>query len=287
MTIELGIIFGLIGMLGFGLANGISKVPITRIGYIKTIFFRGIFVSLLLLAATLLFLPEINFAATYILIAIAISFLGYFPLATFFKALEVGKVGIISPIANSSVIFTILFSIIFFKESLTLVQIFSILLIVLGVILISVNFKDIKNSQILKISSGIPYALVTTLLWGVVFFLLKIPVNIIGPFLTAFILEFGIFIFSSIHLRISKISFKVPDKNVLAYIFFIAFFSGAALLAFNLGIRVSDVSIVAALTAANPLVVLVYGKLVYKEKLALQQYVAAFLILAGIILISK
>lgn len=284
--ISLGIIFGLIAMLGYGLSNPISKVPVKRIGSIKTIFFKNIFVSFLLLITLLFSLSDTNFSGTYILITFLISFVGYIPLLTFYKALKVGKVGIISPIANSSVIFTILFSIIFFKESLALTQIISIFIIISGIVLISLNFKDLKKSHLFKISSGVPFALITCLLWGLVFFLFKIPVMILGPILTSFIIEFGIMIYSGINLKIAKISFNLPKNKILIYIFFVAFFGAIGTLFFNLGVKMYDVSVVAALTFANPLVATLYGKFVYKEKLNIFQGIAIVFILVGITYIS-
>ena len=203
-----------------------------------------------------------------------------------YKAVELGKVGIVAPIANSSVIFTILFSIIFFKESLSVTQVISITFIIIGIILISIDFANIRNSSLFNIASGVPLALVTCFLWGVVFFLFKIPVNAIGPILTSFIVEFGIMIFSGLHLKISKVNVSMPDKRMIIYLFIVAFFGAVALLFFNIGITVADVSIVSAITFANPLVACLYGRVVYKEKFNLQQYGAILLILVGIILIS-
>ncbi len=273
-------------MLGFGLGNGISQVPIKKIGARRVIFFRSIFMSLILFMVLLFFLSETDFSPTYILITFVISLIGYIPLVTFYKALKIGKVGIISPIASSSVVFTILFSIIFFKESLNQMQLFAILVIIFGIVLISINFKDIKNSNLFKISSGVPFALITCVLWGLVFFLFKIPVNVLGPILTSFIIEFGNLVYSGINLKISKIGFKLPDKKTLTYIFILALCVTVGSLFYNLGIRVSDVSIVAALYSSNPLVATLYGKFVYKEKLKMQQYFAIFLMLIGIVLVS-
>ena len=286
MGISMGIIFGLISMLGFGLGNGISQVSIKKIGTRRVIFFRSIFMSLILFIVLLFFLSETDFSPTYILITFVISLIGYIPLVTFYKALKIGKVGIISPIASSSVIFTILFSIIFFKESLSIAQLFSILLIMLGIILISINFKDIRNSHLFKTSSGVPFALITCVLWGLVFFLFKIPVNVLGPILTSFIVEFGNLIYSGTNLKISKIGFQLPDKRILTYIILLAICITVGTLFYNFGIRVSNVSIIAALYSSNPLVATLYGKFVYKEKLKIQQYFAILLILIGIVLIS-
>jgi len=286
MNLSTGIIFGLIAMIGFGLSNAMSQTPSRKIGSRRTILFRNIFVSILLLITLLFFLKDSSFDLKYILIAFSISFIGYIPLATFLKGLKVGKVGIVSPIANSSVIFTVILSIVFFNESLSPEQIASIILIVIGIILISLNFKDLKKSNLFKISSGIPYALTSCFLWGIVFFLFKIPVTVLGPILTSFIIEFGILIFNAISLKISKISFSIPEKKTLLHILIIAFFGTLGTLFFNLGIAVSDVSIVAAITFSSPLVAVLYGKFVYKEKLEIQQWIAIAVILVGVLAVS-
>ena len=286
MNLPIEILFGLIAMVGYGLSNAIAQVPSKEIGSRKTIFYRNIFVSILLLAVLLPFLKETVFSPKYILITLAIAFIGYFSLMAFYKALKVGKVGIVSPLANSSVIFTVLLSIIFFGEILSTIQFLAIALIILGIILVSLNFKDLKNSHLFKISSGIPYALLTCFIWGLVFFLFKIPVNVIGPILTSLTLEFGIMIYSGIHIHFSKLNFSLPNKKILLPIFLVAFFGAIGTLFFTLGIKNYSVSLVAAITFANPLVATLYGKIVYKEKLHLQQYFAIALMILGIVLIS-
>lgn len=286
MALIEGIVFGLIAMLGLGLNNAISRVPVRAIGSTKSVFFRNFFISLMLFIVVLIFFSESNFSLDFVLIAFFISFIGYLPLFTFYKALKVADVGVVAPIGNSAVIFTVLFSVIFFQEVLTITQIFSLFLIVLGIILISVNFRNWKSSDLFKFSSGIPFALVSCFLWGLVFFLFKIPVTVLGPILTAFIIEFGIFIFSGIHLKISSESFALPEKRILKQLFLVGLFGAIGGVAYNIGIKFAEVSIVAALAFSAPLVATIYGKVVYKEQLRAVQYGAIALILAGIILIS-
>jgi len=286
MDVPLELVFGLLAMLGYGLSNAMAKVPARKLGSRNAIFLRGIFVSLLLLIILLSFSRETSFSPTYILIGFIISVVAYLGFNTFYKALELGKVGIVSPIANSSVIFTIVLSIFFFNESLTWIQVFSIVLITIGIMLISINFKDLENSHLFEISSGIPFALVTCLLWGLVFFLYKIPIIILGPILTSFIIEFGMLISAGTDLKISKTYSNLPNKKETIHIFFVALFGAAGTLFFSLGVNMSDVSVVAALAFANPLISTIYGKFLYKENLSIPQYVAIFLMLTGIILIS-
>ncbi|MCK5040124.1 MAG: DMT family transporter [Candidatus Aenigmarchaeota archaeon] len=280
------IIFGLIAMLGFGLSSALSKIPAKNIKSKKLVFFRNLISSSLFIILMLLFNFEMAFSMKYILIAFLISFIGYIPLVVFYKALDVGKVGVVVPVANSSVLFTVLFSILFFGESLSMSQAFSILLIITGIFFISLNFHDLKKSNLFQLSSGIPYALITSFLWGLIFVLFKIPIMIIGPILTAFIIELGGFLSSAMHMKISKTSFSAPTKKNLLYIFFVAFFGVIGALFFNMGIKCGNISIVAALMAANPLVSTLYARIAYKEKISITQGFSILLIITGIISIS-
>ena len=112
METTIGILFGFIAMLGFGLGNAIAKVPIQKIGSEKTIFYRNVIISILLFLILIFFGQDAVFSTKYILLAFLIAGIGYIPLLFFYKALNLGKVGVVSPVANSSAIFTVLFSII-------------------------------------------------------------------------------------------------------------------------------------------------------------------------------
>ena len=286
MELSSGIIFGLIAMLGFGLSNSLSKIPAERIGSRNTIFFRGIFMSMTLLILLPFFLSSTTFALRYMMIAFAISIIAFIPLLTFIKALGLGKIGVISPIANSSVIFTILFSILLFGETLNSVKLGSIVLIVLGIILVSIDFRDIRNSNLFSLESGIPYAIITCVLWGLLFSLFKIPVLVIGPILTSLIVEIGILLIASSIVLKNRKRINIPNKNTMTYILLFSIFSVLGSLSFNWGIMVLEVSIVAALAMSNPLVSVLYGRYIYNETISLQQYIAISFILMGIIALS-
>jgi len=285
MILSLGIIFGLVSMIGFGISTGITKVPLKSVGNRMTIFFRGIFMSTILFLTLLFYLPP-SLSPIYLLIALAVSVIGYFPLFTFYKGLKRGKIGTITPISNSSVIFTVLFSMVFFGEALTMTQAVAIVLMITGVFLISVNFRNLKGSDLFRFSSGIPFALMTCLGWGLFFFLSKIPVTLIGPFLTAFMVEFVIMILAGVNMKVSKIPFRMPDKKILLHLIALSVFGAIGVLFFNMGISVAGVSIVAALSKSSPWVSALYGRIAYKEKLKLVQYTAMVLIIAGIVMIS-
>ena len=283
---SMGIIFGLVAMLGYGLGNALTQVPVREIGERRTAFFRNSIISLMLLAILVAYLPESNFSLEYIAIAFVISFIGFIPMISFYKALRLGKVGVAAPIGSSSVVFTILLSIIFFGETLGAAQIISIAAIVAGILLISVNFRDLRGSDIFRLSSGVPYAIVACVLWGLVYFLFKIPVSVLGPILTSFVIEFGVFIFSWASLKMAGAGIGKPDSRMWRYIFAIAILMAMGTLFYNIGVNSYDVSIISAITFSSPLVSTLYARFAYKEKISALQWVAVMLILAGIVLLA-
>ena len=162
----------------------------------------------------------------------------------------------------------------------------AIVVVLIGIVLISIDFKDLKNSKVKKLAAGVPLAVLTCALWGLVYFLLKIPVNVIGPVLTSLILEAGIMIWSWIHLRIKKEPVRLPDKKTLLIVCGVAILTALGTLCYNLGIEIAAVSIVVALGFSSPLVATIYGRLVYKEKLGMIQYFGILVVLFGVMAIA-
>ena len=283
--VTLGIILGIVSMLGYGLSNAISKVPAKRLGPIKTTFFRGFFLTILLLGILFFVIDELVISWWHIGFVILLSIGGYIPLLTFYKGLKLGKVGVITPIASSSVIITVILSLIFFKETLNRMQAIAIILIMLGIILISVDFKHFKRSDLFRLKSGIPYALITCVLWGIGFAFFKIPVMVIGPVLTAVILEGGITLWSGLHMKKTKQKFRIK-KSMLLHIILIAITGLFGTLCFNMGIMYSDVSVVAPIAFSAPLISALYGRVIYNEHLKSKQWLAMAIIILGVILIS-
>lgn len=282
---SIGIILGLISMLGYGLGNAMTKVPVRKIGPLRTIFFRGFLLTILLLAVLFFVIDEVIISFWHIMFMIVISIGGYIALLVFYKGLSKGKVGVVTPIASSSVIITVVLSLIFFNEALNSMQWIAIMLIFLGIILITVNFRHFKSSDLFSMKSGVPYAVLTCVMWGIGFFLFKIPVMVIGPVLTALLLEGGIALWSGLHMKKTKQFFRLK-KSMLVYIVFVAVTGFFGTLCFNMGIMHSDVSIVAPIAFSAPLITALYGRFIYNEHMNIKQWIAVILIILGIILIS-
>jgi drug/metabolite transporter (DMT)-like permease len=288
MISVLGIVFSVIAMVTMGLSVAMARIPSQNIGVKRFLFWRQATTSLLLFCGLLAFGRSLPFSIGYFTLALAIAFISYVALISAYQALKIGKIGVISPIANSSAIVTVLFSVIFLHESLIAPQIAMAFLAVLGIIILSINFSDFKSSDIFKPSSGVPLALVACLVWGIVYALYKIPVAVIGPLLTAFAIEFGSFLPNIPANIAAKTSFALPDAKTRVWILGIGLIAAASTLSYNLGIQVSggNVALVAAITFSNPIISAIYGSFAYKEKLTPKQWVGLTLTVLGIMGIS-
>jgi len=286
MNLSLGIALGLISMFSFGIAHSLSKIPAKNLGANRLLFWRNVFNVIFLAIIFLLFRSNENFDLKYIVFAAILSVLGYIPIFFFYKAMETGKVGLISPVASSHTILAIALAITFYRERLSSTHLVSISLIVLGVLLISLNLKDIKHSDIFKRKSGLPYAFITAVTWGFYFFLIKIPVDKIGPVLTSLITESGMLICAFLVLISKRDQIVYKTKKHIFTVIIISVLATIGFLAYLQGMNIGGVSIVTALSASSPLVIVLYGRLIYKEVLKPLQYCAIALILIGILALS-
>lgn len=302
----IGILCGLVSMAAFGIADAITKKAVQDIEGKTMLFYRALMTGIILFFVFIFFPIGFKFSLLslkYILLAVIIAFLGIFPVLFYYKAMKIGKVGVVSPISNLSVVFTVMFSLIFLGEKLTKIQWVIIPAIILGVILISMkpknifslklgikNLKENTEKNLKKFSAGVSYAIVAAFLWGIVRFLWKYPTNIIGPVLNSFIIEFGIaFFLMPIALQKKNL---VYAKNVFSRKFsaFLAVAGIAAAcavgtLAFNLGIKAANVSIVAAVASASPLVAILAAFFMFKERLTILQYLGGLVIITSVILL--
>lgn len=275
-------------MVTLGLAVGMAKTPTLAIGARRFVFWRQAATSTLLLFALLFSGQKFSFASGWFWLAIIISMATYFAIIAAYQAMKTGKIGVISPITSSSSIVTIAFSVLFLGETLDWPQIAAATLIASGIIVLSLNFSDIKNSDIFRSASGIPLALIACFIWGIAYAMYKIPVAAIGPMLAAFAIEFGTFLPSLPANLIGKISFAFPNKKNSIRIALIGLLAAASTLFYNLGISVSNgnVALVAAITFSNPVIVSLYGYIAYKERLTPKQWLGLALTILGIIGIS-
>src|SRR3989339_755135 len=263
----LGIIYGFVAMVCYGLINVWYRVAAEKMENLRISFYRNVFITLIFLVL-LPWLPiklelKLFFSWKYTAIVLAISLIGFLSILTLLKAMNSGeKLGIISPITNSAVVPTTLISVFWFNESLRTAQLLAIALIFLGIVLATTNLNDLKSGKF-RLSSGIIFALITCLLWGIAYGIMRIPISWFGPILTSMIVETSICVYGAIAIKIKGETFAWPDRRSLKYVISISLTAIMASLSTALGFEAYEDSIVSAIFYANPVVVIIYSYFVY------------------------
>lgn len=217
---------------------------------------------------------------------IAIGLIGlYFGTIVYYEALKKGNRALVGTIASSFPAVAVLISVVFLNEKISINQIIAILIIFIGIILSSIELKELHKKNLLK-DKSILMALITMFSWGMWIALLKIPVTKIGWFWPNYI-TFLLFPLIFFYIKLKKITIERPTINGA----FIPLVASTALVriaeySYNLGISKGLVTIVAPIAGANPTLFVILAFLFLKDPITKQQIVGIITTLVGIVLLS-
>lgn len=277
------ILFGLMAMFFWGISKVIVKPAIKKIGPYYALFYEHLIVAIVLSIFCIPFVDIVIPTGKILMYLIAAIIIGALAIYFFFRSMDQGKVSLSAPIAQSSVILTVILSFIFYGESLSNMQLVAIILLILGVILVSFRYSEIARLDFSRTIPGARLALLTLVGWGIYFFLIKPIVIALGPLLSVWYLETGVSVLIAIPLMFRGL--KNPGKAIV-YPLFSGTFVALGSLSFNLGIEKMAVSLFYPIVNSSVLVTVLCSWIFLKEKLDINQKIAIFLILLGLILIS-
>lgn len=285
-----GLLAALVALIGFGVANALTRTTSQVLGPTRAIILRNVIVvSILLVATAFTGLPQ-QIDLGHLLVTIILSAISYFGLYFFGKATASGKVSIVVPVATSNALVTTLVSVLVFGQILGLGKVVSLILVIAGVILISTNFKELKETKIFDPATGLPYALLAFLIWGSTFAFFHIPIGWFGPIFFSLILESTILVVSTLQQLLTAGKVEFPRdvlRNVRIPVLMVGIFSAIGGLGMNVGFGSGvGAPVVSSFIAASPIVSTIIGVAVYKEKPSLQQILAMLLMVLGVIGIS-
>ena len=277
-------------MLGWGITDFFAKKTVNKIGDAATLFwmqFLGIF--------PLLFIFIFNFNINDINLSniLLVSFwalvdgAGYL---FFFRALEKGKVSIISPIVASYSAFSVIISAIIFGEKIEIQTIIFLLLIFFGIMIASVNLRQIRKdvSDNKNKIRGIPEALFAVLLFAIWFPFWNDFINKGESWITL-LLGFRIFIaiFVFLFAKYKFIPLKIKNIKIFRWIILMALLDIGAYLALTWSYSKSNyTSLIAMLSSTFFVPTLILAKIFLKERLNVSQWIGITLIFTSIILLA-
>lgn len=285
----MGIIFGLLSAIGWGSADLLAANSSRRIGNVITLLWMLIIGCTV---ATLYFLftfSQYDFSKILpnLLLLTLIGLLQTIAYLGLYRALEEGKVGIVTPIVGAWALITVILSILIFHESLKSTQVLAVALIMVGVTLLSLDLKEIINDKKITLLKGVKAAVVAMIAFGLSFFLVTPVTKELSWFMPTLIYRLMALGWLALYILIQKKNFKLaPQKRSLLPLLPIGILDMTAFFAYSFGVNGSQASIVAPLAAISPLVTTSLAFLFFKEHLSWIQAFGVFLTISGIVAIS-
>lgn len=279
------IFFALVSYFCWGIGDIFLTVTTRKLGGLSTtvwsLFLRLIIFSFYL-PFTVVYLKELNLSLLLIILAIAI--VGLIGMVAFNEGLRVGNAALVGTIAAAFPFITVLLSLIFLKERLTVQQTITIFIIFIGIVLSSLDFKLLKKKKILH--KGVGLALIAMFSWGIWFAFIKIPIQKIGWFLPNYII-YASFPLVLLFMRVRKIRLVKPNyQNATIPLIIGALLLGIADFSYNLGIIRANASIIAPIAGSYPTFFVILAFLIFKDKITRQQVLGIVTTLIGIVFLS-
>lgn len=277
------IVYSLGSMFSFGIATAVSRTLVQRYGAVVATVRREVFSVAVLMALVLWQGIPTEFSWGMLLLGIVIAALSYG--GPFFQMLALSKnaVGVVTPVTTFRVVIMALIGLTFLAESFTIYKVLSLLLVVCGVLIATVDIRAFTQSELLRWESGVPAALLAAVAWGITMPFFSIPSYALGALFYALVIEFTISIVALVHMYMRNERVGVFSKSIAPEIIVGV---GLALGTFwlNAALATGEITITSAISGASVMVSVLVGALWYGERLHPRQYIGAGVVVVGIVL---
>ena len=212
--------------------------------------------------------------------------LGALSYLTFYRALEIGPISIISPIISAYAAVSLVLAVLVLDEVLTTGQLVAALVILAGVLLASADLRQahrIERRQLL----GLLLALVTfvaigAFVFGNAYYAIDfgwlVPIFLSRGFATVFLLLLS--------LRHGSWRFPEHSPRLVGIIVLLAVVDTGGYVAFNLGAERAETSIVSAAAAPYAVIPIVGGVFLFHERPSPVQWLGIAAVITGVVLLG-
>ena len=259
-----------------------------KLGHHRTLFWSQISGLLLIIIFSLLFVSEISISPILLALTIfsGIAYaLGYL---LFYYAFEIGNVSVVSAVINFQNIFIIFIAFFLYGQRITQFQALALPLILLGITLVSIDFKDLKRGTI-SLLTGVKETLLAAVMFGIFFWPVNeyiversdwLPVNLI----TKFVAIITVAVIAS--LKNKKLGINQISTKLKIVVIVVGLLEAMGILSVSFGLSVGDSIIIAPIASALTLVTVGLAMIFLKEKISRTQAFGILITVAGIVLMG-
>lgn len=278
------ILIGIGGMFGWGIYDFLGGVFARQLGSFKALFWSQLAGLILMFLIAFAFSAEIALTMQSLLwvpVAAVLYSAGYL---FFFKGFEIGNVSLVAATMNLWAVFTMLFAFLFMGQRLSAVQTLGVLMIISGVALASVNWRDVR-AQKFQLSAGIKEAILGAFFFGVFWNVSEIISEQVGWLFTTLFIKLGIVLFLLAFSYFAKreVRFGTVSAGTKAVVLLMGLFDAGALALVNHGLTIGDAILITPISSALSLVTIALAILFLKDRITKLQGFGIALAIIGII----
>lgn len=280
------LLFALISYVGWGTGDVFGTIASRKIGGYSTTFWAYLF-GLIIFSFYVPFARGDlkGYTPQLIFINLGIGILSMIANVALNEGLRVGNPSLVGTIAAAFTGITVVLSILFLHEKVTLIQTYAIILIFAGVILSSLDFKTLRDRKSV-LNRGVIFALIAMVFWGIFFTGTKALSKDVGWFWPQYF-TFALCPLIYVYLKISKQPFVLfTKKGVLKHLLLSASLLRAGDFSFQFALSRGAAAIAAPIAGSFPTLFAVLSFFVFRERLTKQQICGIVVTLLGIVLLS-
>ncbi len=277
------VLFGLAFAIGIGVADVISASLTRTLGVLRTVFLLQI-LGVAGMTAFAVVTGQLEALETTAVVSMAgLTVLVMFFYLGFYKALQLGPIAIVGPIVAAHSAMVVVLAVVFLGESVSQWQIVAIGAIVAGVAISSIDINALRSGRT-AIGLGVILAIVVSIAAGFWQFAIAAFSKEIGWFAPVFLTRLFMvgMLVPVVAVRRERPWSGLNGKLALAIVA-VAALETLSLLAFTRGSEIGIVSIVAAASTAYPVIPIIGGIVLFKERVGAIQLVGLFIVSLGLL----
>lgn len=287
MEFEFGILFALFTLFLWGGGDFLIQRTTRQIGNWETVFLIGLFGTILLTPFVYQDVVRYLSAASIIAVLAVASIFGLVASLFDFESLKKGKIAAVEPILALEIPTVAVLSLIFLKEVLSLLELFLIAVIIIGLVLVSLRERNFKLLRSKGLEKGVILMTIAAILMGGTAFFVGYGSRITNPLFVNWFVALIATVFMAAYLFF-KGTLPRLVKNVLKspkLVFTTCLFDNLAWISFAAAVLFIPITIAMTLSENFIAVAVLLGLIVNREMLRLHQKIGFVLALAGTVVL--
>jgi drug/metabolite transporter (DMT)-like permease len=287
------VIFGLAAALGWGLSDLWAALSGRRIGSGRTVVIAQVAAAIAVSLLVVVVRPDLSSIAKVLPWLIPNAFLGAIAFATLYRGLQLGPIAVVSPVLATYAVVPVFLSMALLGEVLGPWEAFGAVVTIAGAVLTSTDLRALRAGTHTK-PAGLPWAIVSTLLFGVATYIMGWAAQTAGVLPSLWV---GRLTMTAVFLgAVAVLAFRGRGRDdpggsrvvgsALALAVGVGLMELLGTISYAWGAEVGLLSIVTVASATYPLIPVIGGVTLLRERPAPTQYLGVILVIGGLLLLG-